>query len=249
MDTISHNKRSPSKRPAANSPLDTRLHPRNPHRRIPPLRRLGAENPLPIQRRQNLAVQLLNRHARTALPSRDILRESSERTGAPDGEQGMSEAVPGAEAGHGRDVLLDQLPQRVRRQQRIVAADDEPCGRGGADVCGDEAGGGSQRDASCRRRRRRVVDGLDVLGDFVGSGEVQVGGLVRVAQGDVEGVGEGESVDEVFEEVLVCWFTIYARFPKSMFRRHQGEESGLLHRASGVEAMVLLLDYVFWLNI
>lgn len=100
------------------------------------------------------------------------------------------------------------MAENPGRQERVIGADDEPGGRRGQDVRGDEAGGGADDGGDHTavvkgRRRRRVVDGFDVFGDLVGAGEVEGARLGGVAEGDVEGGGVGEGLDELFEGVLV----------------------------------------------
>ena len=96
-------------------------------------------------------------HARTALASRYIFHQSPQCLGTPHPKKRFQKPPSVTEASHRRYVLLDQLLESMRSQQRIVTADDEPRGRRGADVRGDEPGGGSYGNA------RGVVDGFDVL--------------------------------------------------------------------------------------
>ena len=59
--------------------------------------------------------------------------------------------------------------------------------------------------------RRGVVDRFYVFGDLVGAGEVKGVGLRGVTQGDVEGGGVGEGLDQMFERVLVGGSTVFVR--------------------------------------
>ena len=160
--------------------------PRRPHRHVPVLRRVGAERAtIPILRRQDLAVEFLDRHTGTALSRRHVLEQPAEGVRAPDREERVHRGGAGAvtvaapEAGHGRDVTGYQLAEGLRCQERVVGADDEPGGGRGEDVRGDEAGCGA--DDGDGIVGRRVVDGFHVLGYLVGAGEVQESGLGLIA--------------------------------------------------------------------
>ena len=122
-------------------------------------------------------------------------------------------AVAGPEARHGRDVLGQQVADCPGRQERVVRADDEPGGRRGEDVRGHEARRGADDDGGPPAVvvRRRVVDGFDVLGDFVRSGEVERVGFGFVPEGDVEGCGEGQGLHQLLEGVLVGGSAVFVR--------------------------------------
>ena len=136
--------------------------------------------------------------------------------GAPDCEERIRRGrgavtVAGPEAGHGRDVVGQQVAEGPGRQERVVGSHDEPGGGWGQDVRGYEAGCGPHDRGAHDVAVRWVVDGDHALGDFAGAGEVEGLRFGFVAEGDVEGCGVGEGLDQVLERVLVGGSAVFVR--------------------------------------